>query len=57
MENRLYTRPRDKTLEAFKAWIIQMTEHLTGKKGDDGSMTEQEWIEAWKKFWEDDPEQ
>lgn len=46
----IYSRPRDDSLEAYKGWINEMFSHLTGKSGDDGSMTEEEWIRHWKEF-------
>jgi hypothetical protein len=52
MENRKsFSRPKDKSLEAFKAWIQGIRIQLTGKEEDDGSMTEEKWIASWKEFW------
>jgi hypothetical protein len=45
----LLSRPKDKSLEAYKQWIKEITFHLTGKNDD--SMTEEKWIESWKEFW------
>jgi len=45
----LFSRPKDDSLEAFKAWIGEMFTHLTGRT--ESSMTEEEWVESWKKFW------
>jgi len=47
----LFSRPKDKSLEAFKAWILEMYEHLTGKRED--NTTEEQWIALWKAFWAD----
>ncbi len=47
----LFSRPKDKSLEAFKVWILEMYEHLTGKRED--TTTEEQWIALWKAFWED----
>jgi hypothetical protein len=44
-----FSRPKDKSLEAYKAWIKEFTFRLTGK--NDNSMTEEMWVEHWKKFW------
>ena len=52
----LFTRPRDESLEAYKGWIQGMFSHITGKSGNDNSMTEEEWVESWKKFWSEDNE-
>ena len=48
----LLSRPKDKNLEAYKAWISEMV-HITGKKSDN-SMSESEWEQAWKDFWNKD---
>lgn len=48
--NRAYTRPLDRNLEAYKAWIQNMVIRLGGSGGD---MTEEEWIEAHREFWSD----
>ncbi|MEO8356478.1 MAG: hypothetical protein ABI621_11220 [Chloroflexota bacterium] len=47
------SRPKDESLEAFKDWIQELTNRLTGKTGDDGSMTDEAWEEQWKRFWKD----
>ena len=41
-------RPADKSLAAFKRWIGRMIDALGGEQG---GMTEEEWRDAWKKFW------
>ncbi len=47
-----FSRPKDKSLEAFKAWINEMAQKLGVKQSDKKSeMTEEEWVESWKKFW------
>jgi hypothetical protein len=50
MTDRAYTRPIDRSLEAYKAWIENMFIRLGGS-GDD--MTEEQWIEAHREFWSD----
>ena len=45
----LYLRPRDKSLEAFKAWISALMVHLTGEERD--NMSEEQWRAYWLKFW------
>src|SRR3990172_3336673 len=45
----LFLRPKDKSLEAYKAWVLALYEHLTGKRED--NTTEEQWIAFWKAFW------
>ncbi|MDD5487261.1 MAG: hypothetical protein PHW65_06890 [Dehalococcoidales bacterium] len=45
---KLFIRPADKSLAAFKAFILDMQEHLTGNKDD--KLSEEEWVENWKEF-------
>jgi hypothetical protein len=51
MDKKIFTlsRPKDRSLEAYKAWIKELAFKMTGK--NDNSMTEADWEEAWKKFW------
>jgi hypothetical protein len=42
------SRPKDKSLEAFKAWIREITKSLGGSEEE---MTEEEWVQGWKDFW------
>ena len=47
----IFSRPKDRSLEAFKSWIGNMVDKI--KPGvEDNSMSEQDWIEAHKAFWE-----
>jgi hypothetical protein len=46
----ILSRPKDKSLEAYKAWIKEFTFRLTGKNNP-SSMTEEMWVERWKTFW------
>ena len=48
----MISRPKDKGLEAFKAW---MTEVMVGLRGEGGgsSISEERWEEAWAEFWRD----
>lgn len=50
MTGRTFTRPIDRSLEAYKAWIQNIVIRLGGSSGD---MTEEEWIEAHHEFWSD----
>ena len=45
----IFSRPKDDTFEAYKAWILSMTRALTGQDNDD--MTEDQWREEWREFW------
>ena len=45
----LYLRPKDKSLEAFKAWISALMVHLAGEERD--NMSEEQWRAYWLKFW------
>jgi hypothetical protein len=53
MTGRTFTRPIDRSLEAYKAWIQNMVVRLGGSGGD---MTEEQWIEAHREFWSDSDE-
>jgi hypothetical protein len=46
----LLSRPKDESLEAFKAWILEMTKHLTGKSVDDGSRPKKIGLGVGKNF-------
>jgi hypothetical protein len=43
------SRPRDHTLRAYKDFVLDMVEALTGQREDD--MTPTEWRADWKEFW------
>lgn len=45
----ILSRPKDKSLEAFKSWIGEISAHLLGDK--ESTMTEEKWEKAWKEFW------
>ncbi len=49
-----FSRPKDKSLEAYKAWIKELAFRMSGKNDD--SMTEEKWVERWKEFWGEKPE-
>lgn len=46
-----FSRPRDESLQAFKDWILEFTEKLTGKPAK-SAMTEKEWEQKWRAFWD-----
>jgi hypothetical protein len=45
----MLSRPKDKSLESYKAWIKEFALSLNPDAKD--TMTEEQWIEGWKKFW------
>jgi hypothetical protein len=45
-----YSRPRDKSLQAFKDWIQNMVKRLN-PDAHESPISEEEWTEDWKKFW------
>ena len=47
MEEKVFSRPADESLEAFKAWVLNVANKFGGK--DD--LSEVEWIAAWQDFW------
>lgn len=49
MPKKTFSRPKDKSLQAYKDWISRLT-HLLNPDAED-TMTEEEWGAAWKKFW------
>lgn len=50
MPDKLYARPSDQSLQAFKDWMQGMVLRLNPNAKD--TMTEEEWIESWKEFWD-----
>ena len=49
MTEKFYSRPKDKSLRAFKEWINGIVDRINPNAED--TMTETEWEERWKKFW------
>ena len=43
------SRTTDKSLEAYKAWIMEIAKRLTTKETEI-KLTEEEWIVNWKAF-------
>jgi len=43
-------RPRDKSLQAFKDFCMQVAKRMGGKFED--SLSEEEWKKNWKAFWD-----
>jgi hypothetical protein len=44
-------RPKDKSLEAYRAWLKGIASQLATDA--EVQWTEEQWIEKWKKFWEE----
>jgi hypothetical protein len=44
------SRPKDRTLEAYKAWMNEILDHML-PDGKPLVMPEEKWEEGWKKFW------
>lgn len=55
MPVKVYSRPRDRSLQAFKEWIEDMTHRLNPNVEDTIAekqrINEEQWIDNWKKFW------
>jgi hypothetical protein len=45
-----FSRPKDKSVEAYKAWIMEIAERLTTEKNKI-QLTEAEWRLHWKEYW------
>ena len=43
---------KDRSLEAYKIWFMEITKRLT-KEGTEIKLTEEEWIASWKDYWEE----
>jgi hypothetical protein len=42
--------PKDRTLNAYKAWITKIAKRLTTANSE-LKFTEAEWLTYWKEFW------
>ena len=55
MSIKFYSRPRDRSLQAFKDWIQGMTYRLNPNSEDTVLeklwIDKEQWIANWKKFW------
>jgi len=47
------SRPKDRTLESFKAWMNEIVNSLA-PDAPEGDNSEEHWIALWKKFWKSD---
>ena len=57
MESQLNIRetvshPKDRSLEAYKAWVMEIARRLT-KDATKIKLTEEEWIANWKEYWKE----
>jgi hypothetical protein len=48
MTKKRYSRPKDKSLQAYKDWIKGIVSHLFPDAEE--TMSEEKWVESWKKF-------
>lgn len=47
-KNPLLSRPKDRSLEAFRKWLKELAERMGGKQ----TLTDKEIEAVWEKFWE-----
>ena len=47
--SRMVSRPKDRSLKAFREWIEEISMRLLGKVDD--SISDEKWEESWKLFW------
>ena len=48
-----FSRPRDKSVESYKIWIMEIAQRLTTGKNMI-ELTEAEWIANWKEYWNEE---
>ena len=46
------SHPKDKSLEAYKAWVMEIAKRLT-KDATNIKWTEEEWKANWKEYWKE----
>ena len=55
MRIKLYSRPKDRSLDAFKEWMhgknYRIDANAEATKILEPWIDDQQWIEYWKKFW------
>jgi hypothetical protein len=51
-EKQTATRPKDKSFEAYKAWVKDLVERFTTSKHE-LDLTEKEWRESWQEYWKE----
>jgi hypothetical protein len=54
-ESESFSRPKDKSLASYKAWIFEITRRLTTQKTE-MKLTDEEWVANWKEYWKDKSE-
>jgi hypothetical protein len=57
MKNKLFktisiARPKDKSLEAYKTWMLEIASQLSTERTEI-QWPEEQWTEKWKKYWEE----
>lgn len=50
--NGTFSRPRDKSVEAYKAWMMQIAERLTTERNKI-ELTDAEWLLHCKEYWKE----
>lgn len=48
--NMVYSKVRDESLEAYKAWVTAIYFHLTGRTDD--TRSDEQWEQSWREFWQ-----
>ena len=46
------SRPRDKSIEAYKVWTMEIAQRLVTEPTAI-QLTEAEWITSWKEYWKE----
>jgi len=47
-----HSYPKDKSVEAYKVWIMEIAQRLTTEKNK-FQLTEAEWMASWKEYWKE----
>lgn len=50
----MFSRPKDKSVEAYKAWIMEIAKRLTTEHSAI-KLTEAEWVANCREFWTEKP--
>jgi hypothetical protein len=50
----MFSRPKDKSVEAYKAWIMEIAKRLTTQYSAI-KLTETEWVANCKEYWTEKP--
>ena len=46
------SRPKDRSLEAYKVWMLDIYKKLTTQQGKI-KLTEEDWIANWTEYWKE----